>query len=641
VAKAAVALCVAAAALVPVRWAAGPGDGAASTPGEGDGLPSSQEPYRIAIVAAPLASPPGQAIRPWAQVLADLTSHNQAPRPVRVESLAQPGDDLPGAVRRFALRRSPAELVVLAPVSVGFPASAETLGPGLAHARALGAEVLVVPVPEARGSPTACAGLGAECLDTGEALAADPSSFAADGRLSREGHQVLAQRVARWLRERGVLQTDHLYADQLDLARVEDGRPELVSGFSAAEDYPAGLGGRWTGREALLRLERRADEGGLVVALSLRHPRERSGCRVEVAGRASRAVSGKNGQWNLYLDVRDVPGAVLPVRIVADDPYLPRDYGPTDDARTLGVLVHAAWLIPRPVESELDLSTAEDGRLELADGFWRRERWPDGRIGRWTRPEATLRLERQAQERGLVLDLSVEHPEGVTAGRIEAGGRVLRTFRWDNGSRREVLDIGAVPGREVPVRFVVETAFEDDTASGRRGLGLFLHSARLVDDPGSVQAASLPVPPEAAAGEGDWPGVTTDLDVASAAEDGPELRSGFGPREDWPDGRSGRWTAGRAALRLPRTAGETELVLDLSFQCPWNLTTGWVEVNGVRRHRFRGANGAQRLVIDVGEAAGQVLDVGLVVDRPFHRPEQPSNRELGLFLHRVRLARPN
>jgi len=330
---------------------------------------------------------------------------------------------------------------------------------------------------------------------------------------------------------------------------------------------------------------------------------------------------------------------VLPVRIVADRPFAPRAYGLTHDQRTLGLLIHAAWLTERPVEAEVDLGVAEDGRLELASGFWQRERFPDGRVGRWSGKEASLLLERRGAERGLVLDLSLEHPAGITAGRIEVGPRAVFPFRWENGSRREVLDVGQVPGRQVPIRFVVDTAFQAAEHTDTRVLGLFVHGAQLVDDPQAARAALAPAVPPGPAGETEWPGVTQDLEVAAARDEGPELVSGFGPGEEWPDGRSGRWTFRQAVFRLPLTAGETELVLDLSFQSPWNLTTGWIEVGGVRRHRFRSANGPQRLVLGVGGVPGPQLEVGIVVDRPFRRPGA-AGREYGLFLHRVRLARP-
>jgi hypothetical protein len=543
-------------------------------------LPAAHPPYRVLAVSH-LETPTG--VRPWPNVLADIAGHNAAPRPVLVT---------PVPAERFPAWRSPADLVVL-----GSPDAALE-----AHARGLGAEV----------------------------LALEP-----EGRSSREGQQQLAQRVAEWLRDRGRLASAHLYADRLDLVAAEDDRAELAGGFWGREEYPAGLGGRWTQEEARLQLERRGREGGLVVALSVRHPQRRGAARVEVGGRVMRSVSGPNGRWNVYVDVREVPGAVLPVRIVADSPFAPRDFGAAGDARTLGVLVHAAWLADRPVESEIDLGIAEDGRLELASGFWQRERFPDGRVGRWSQPEATLLLEREAGERGLVLDVSLEHPEGLTSGRVEVGGRAALPFRWENGSRREVLDVSHVPGRQVPVRFVVDSAFQARSAGDKRTLGLFVHGARLVNDPEAARADLAP----GLSQDVDWPGVTRDLDVAAAGDEGPELLSGFGPREEWPDGSSGRWTFGRAVFRLPRTAAESELILDLSFQSPWNLTTGWIEVGGVRRQRFRSANGRQRLVLDVGDAPGQELEVTILVDRPFRRPGQgPAGREYGLFLHRVRLA---
>jgi hypothetical protein len=534
----------------------------------------------VSVLGIDLAS----RVRPWPRVLADMAGHNEAPRPVVVTPVSPEG---------FAAWRSPADLVVLESPDARLEA----------HARALGAEVLAI-TPEVPPS--------------------------------REGQQQLARRVAESLLGRGRLASAHLYADRLDVAEADDDRAELVDGFWGRQDYPAGLGGRWTRDEARLQLERRGGEGGLVVALSVRHPKREGAGRIEVGGKVVRTVSGPNGRWNLYVDVRDVPGAVLPVRIVADTPFVPRDFGAKGDTRVLGLLIHAAWLTDRPVEAEVDMGVAEDGRLELASGFWQRERFPDGRVGRWSRPEATLLLERAASEKGLVLDVSLEHPEGLTTGRVEVGGRAALPFRWPNGARREVLDVSRVPGRQVPVRFVVDSAFQASASGDTRTLGLFVHGARLVADPEAARAELAPGPAEVV----DWPGVTRDLDVAAAGDEGPELRSGFGPREEWPDGSAGRWTFGRAVFRLPRTEAEGELVLDLSFQSPWNLTTGWIEVGGVRRQRFRGANGRQRLVLDVSDAPGRELEVAILVDRPFRRPgSDPSGPEYGLFVHRVRLAR--
>ena len=83
---------------------------------------------------------------------------------------------------------------------------------------------------------------------------------------------------------------------------------------------------------------------------------------------------------------------------------------------------------------------------------------------------------------------------------------------------------------------------------------------------------------------------------------------------------------GAADCEQHTVACEDELVLDLSFQSPWNLTTGWIEMGGVRRHRFRSANGRQRLVLDLAGLPGRTLEIGIVVDRPFPRAGQPSNR---------------
>ena len=131
----------------------------------------------------------------------------------------------------------------------------------------------------------------------------------------------------------------------------------------------------------------------------------------------------------------------------------------------------------------------------------------------------------------------VERPGAVrphahkTAGVAERGhgGRTLLRVVGRNGHMVRRLDVRGVPGPVIEVRFVTEGAAPPPASpDGRvdpRVLGVFVHRVELLPD-------RLP----------------TDLELASADDDGPELGPGWREAETWPDGRRGRWTgAGRTS----------------------------------------------------------------------------------------------
>jgi hypothetical protein len=131
----------------------------------------------------------------------------------------------------------------------------------------------------------------------------------------------------------------------LDLATV--GRPELVSGWRDVEPWP-GYSGRWTGPDAELLLARRGDETGLLVDWSVNHPRGKATARVDVNGRRVATLTGANGRHSEVIDVGDIAGRTLRIRLTVDAPFAPQRYDPaSQDPRTLGIFVHAVRLVTR------------------------------------------------------------------------------------------------------------------------------------------------------------------------------------------------------------------------------------------------------------------------------------------------------
>ena len=241
-----------------------------------------------------------------------------------------------------------------------------------------------------------------------------------------------------------------------------------------------GQAGRWTAGAAALRLERPHAEAGLAVDMTLDSPSGETAGRIEIAGRTVRAFHGPNGRRREVVDIADVAGRVLEVRIVADRPFA----SPVVPiGRSQGVFVHSVRIMPSAVAAEIEPGRAEDGRPELVSGWWGAETWPGGPDGRWTTEGAALLLGRREAEDGLILDVTFDHPRGMTTGRIEVEGGPVREVRAANGRQTVMLDIGALPGRTVRVRLVADRPFVprryDPSAGDGRALGFFVHSARL------------------------------------------------------------------------------------------------------------------------------------------------------------------
>src|SRR6185503_16448061 len=103
---------------------------------------------------------------------------------------------------------------------------------------------------------------------------------------------------------------------------------------------------------------------------------------------------------------------------------------------------------------------------------------PGSTGGRWTGPEAVLRLARRGREAGLFLDLMCARPEGETTGRVEVNGRVVGALPAGKERQRIVLDVADVPGTVLEVRFVVAnphipSAYDPANRDGR-SLGVFV-----------------------------------------------------------------------------------------------------------------------------------------------------------------------
>ena len=141
-------------------------------------------------------------------------------------------------------------------------------------------------------------------------------------------------------------------AADVDLGTTEDGQPELGPGWWGREVWPDGRTGRWTQREANVVLERQEDEKGLSVDLSFESPSNRTEGHIDVNGMRADNFSGPNGRQTRLLDISNVPGRRIEVRLVADHPQTERTDGrnPTllQEPRSLGVFVHNVRLVPSP-----------------------------------------------------------------------------------------------------------------------------------------------------------------------------------------------------------------------------------------------------------------------------------------------------
>jgi lysophospholipase L1-like esterase len=288
--------------------------------------------------------------------------------------------------------------------------------------------------------------------------------------------------------------------------------------------------------------------------------------------------------------------------------------------QSAGVAAGASGFRPGPA---IELNGPDERRPELGSGFSSFERPADGPPGRWTDGGGVLTLGRRRQERGLALDLSNLNPLPLTAGHVEVNGRVVFDFRERRGRMRPLLDIGDVPGESLTVRFVTAPVYvprEHDAASRDvRRLGVFVHAARLVDAP-----------------------FASEVDLADADVDSPELREGWFDAETWPDGRRGRWSSARAELILERPAAQSRLVIDASAENGRNHTAATVAIGGRTVGTIGGPNGRRQHVLPIPAGVGRRLHIVLRVQEPYvaarHAGAGTDTRALGLFVHSVRLV---
>ena len=271
----------------------------------------------------------------------------------------------------------------------------------------------------------------------------------------------------------------------------------------------------------------------------------------------------------------------------------------------------------RRLDSEVEPGLLEDFRPELLDGFWQRETWSGNETGRWTGEAASVRLERRDDEGGLELDARFLHPSDRTRLGIEVNGVAVGRLEGPNGAVRRTLDIRGVPGRFVTVRLLAASPFVPG-GGDTRTLGVFLRHLALV---------ASPYGPEV------YP--------ADAADDARELGGGWWQREEWPDGRRGRWMKSTARLYLGRYEAENRLLLELEGSHPDGYATVRVDINGRFVTILRVENAPATYSIDLDAVRGKELEVRLTVERPFVPrevyPGSGDDRRLGVFVLSARL----
>jgi hypothetical protein len=137
-------------------------------------------------------------------------------------------------------------------------------------------------------------------------------------------------------------------ATDLDLAAVDDGRPELGPGWRKAETWPDGRRGRWTGARAEMRLGRPPGLDVLVLDLSFESPRGRTEGYVAVDGRRLARFEGSNGPRQIRVDLRGLAArGEVHLTLAVTRPFRPRrEASDSTDDRELGVFVHEARLLP-------------------------------------------------------------------------------------------------------------------------------------------------------------------------------------------------------------------------------------------------------------------------------------------------------
>ena len=199
------------------------------------------------------------------------------------------------------------------------------------------------------------------------------------------------------LHARGLVDSGFVYRSAIHPG-LSAALPELGGGWYAAEDWPNAPRGRWTARDATTILERRGREPRLEVDLELFRSTNRTTGRIEAAGRTLLRIDHPNGRLRRALDVSGIADRRIEIRLVVDE--TPRGEG--NDTRDLGLFVHSLALRPVTVRP----GELEDGRQELAAGFWGPETWAKRSSGRWTKKEGVLRLARPVGEDRLVVDLA-------------------------------------------------------------------------------------------------------------------------------------------------------------------------------------------------------------------------------------------
>ncbi|HET7292742.1 MAG TPA: GDSL-type esterase/lipase family protein [Vicinamibacteria bacterium] len=318
-------------------------------------------------------------------------------------------------------------------------------------------------------------------VDAAQAFAGRSEMFVDDSHLNRAGYRQLAELLLEHLKSLGLVDTTRRFASAVEAGSLDDARLELRSGFWAREEWAGSVAGRWTAAQAVLVLERRSDERGLLVEARFYHPEDRTRLRVEANGVLLGTLEAPNGPVVRRFDISGVAGREIDVRLDTERPF-----SPADDGRTLGVFLQRAALVPSAFASSLDLG--EPGALpELGEGWWDPEPWPGGgRPGRWTQGTAWFRLGRRASETRLVLQTSGRNPHGAAAVRVEIDGRLVRVLRVENATSIHVIELPPGGGADVEVGLTTERTFVPARVfpgiSDRRTLGVFVHAVRLAGE---------------------------------------------------------------------------------------------------------------------------------------------------------------
>jgi hypothetical protein len=225
------------------------------------------------------------------------------------------------------------------PILLTRPLHGESADPStlLHHAPAYNA--VVREVAATRGTPM----FDAEALLRGEA-----DRFTDPIHNDRIGYLRLAEALLSQLKTLGWVEADSRreYSSDLDLATADERRIELGSGFWPREPWPSSRGGRWTEREARIRLGHGGRKAHLLVDLSCYRPVGRTRGRIEVDGRTLATLPEANGRYSLTVPVRTSTGGSVEIRLEVESAYRPKELDPaSSDNRLLGVFVHSVRLV--------------------------------------------------------------------------------------------------------------------------------------------------------------------------------------------------------------------------------------------------------------------------------------------------------